>query len=70
MMAWNSGSPGTRPVGRAGQDIFGDQHVFPDLEIEHADADKIGPVLEGVLEAFPRMNRPGYATIRKTDCPQ
>jgi len=54
-----SPAPRTRPVGGVGDGVFGDDGVLADLEIEHADADEVGPVLEGVLETNAGMDGAG-----------
>ena len=51
--------PGALPVEVVCQDVFGDQDVFDDLEIEHSDAGEIGAGFEGELEAVPGMDGAG-----------
>jgi len=41
------------------QDVFGDQDVFDDLEIEHSYAGEIGAGFKGELEAVPGMDGAG-----------
>ena len=50
-LATPSTDPGAFPVRRFAQDVQDQRYVPLDLEIEHADTNEIGPILEGIGEA-------------------
>ena len=53
----------------AGDGLLGDDRVLADLEVEHADAGEVGPVVEGELEPVARMDGPGGQDLERDPRP-